>query len=272
MPHAWKLTGQKVSLTDYDTRDNGGLGKDEAQPRLEKLNDRLRELQETMYAAQQHAVLIVLQGMDTSGKDGTVKNVLGGVNPQGCTVFSFKRPTEEELAHDFLWRVHRQTPRRGIITVFNRSHYEDVLIARVRSLVPEKTWRVRYDDINAFERVLIDGNTIIIKCFLHISKDEQAERLKAREDEVDKRWKLNAADYVERGYWDDYQHAYEVALERCATEDAPWYVIPADRKWFRNLAVAETIVDCLTPYEAGWRDELQARGERNYQELLESRK
>jgi PPK2 family polyphosphate:nucleotide phosphotransferase len=271
MPHAWKLTGQKVSLADYDTRANGGLTKEEAEPLLARLNERLRDMQETMYAAQQHAVLVVLQGMDTSGKDGTVKNVFGGVNPQGCIVVSFKRPTEEELAHDFLWRIHRRTPPKGIITVFNRSHYEDVLIARVRGLVPEKVWRVRYDDINAFEKVLTDSNTIVIKCFLHISRDEQAERLKAREDEVDKRWKLNAADFVERGYWDDYQRAYEVALERCATPEAPWHIIPADRKWYRNLAVAETIVECLAPYEGGWHDELHARGERNYQELLESR-
>jgi PPK2 family polyphosphate:nucleotide phosphotransferase len=272
MSYAWKLPRQdRVSLDEYDPDHHGGLSKDDAEPEFEKLGARLGELQELCYAAHQNAVLIVLQGMDASGKDGTIEHVMGRVNPQGCRVVSFKAPTDEERAHDFLWRVHAVTPARGMFAIFNRSHYEDVLAARVRGLVPESLWQGRYDHINAFERLLADSGTVVLKFFLHISQEEQAERLKDRETEPDKRWKLNARDYQERRRWNDYRAAYEDALGRCSTAHAPWYVVPADRKWFRNLAVAEALVDALGAYEDGWRRERHTRGERNYRELLEAR-
>jgi PPK2 family polyphosphate:nucleotide phosphotransferase len=206
--------------------------------------------------------------MDTSGKDGAISHVMKSVNPQGCRVTSYGKPTADELGHDFLWRVHAAAPRRGMIGIFNRSHYEDVLVVRVHSLQPEVAWRRNYDHINAFERLLTDNGTIILKFFLHISREEQAERLRAREEEPDKRWKLSAGDYVERELWDAYEAAYEDALGKCSTAWAPWYVVPADRKWHRNLAVAEAIVTALEPYRDDWQRALRERGRRNYEELL----
>jgi PPK2 family polyphosphate:nucleotide phosphotransferase len=269
--YAQKFTGGKVSLAKIDTRVDGGLTREASTAQLSDLNVRLRELQELLYAAQQHSVLIVLQATDTGGKDGTIEHVMSGVNPQGCHVVSFKRPTEEDLLHDFLWRIHPHTPARGMMAIFNRSHYEDVLITRIHNLIPPKVWQARYDHINAFERSLIESGTIILKFFLHISKDEQLERLQARENEPEKRWKLNPGDYAERELWDDYRRAFEDALERCASTDAPWYVVPADRKWFRNLAVAEAIVKALEPHRDAWRRELLARGERAYHQVLDAR-
>ncbi|HEX2911427.1 MAG TPA: polyphosphate kinase 2 family protein [Chloroflexia bacterium] len=273
MKYAWKLDeGKKISLKDYDTNYNADLKKDDAPPLLDKLSTKLGELQELCYAAGHNAVLIVLQGMDTSGKDGTIEHVMSNVNTQGCRVTSFKAPNQDELSHDFLWRVHAKTPEKGMFGIFNRSQYEDVLVVRVHNLVPESKWEEYYDHINHFEKLLADSGTIILKFFLHISKEEQAERLQAREDEKDKRWKLSAGDYVERRFWDDYQKAYDDLLEKCSTAYAPWYIIPADRKWFRNLAVAEALVEALEPYRDDWQKELRQRGERAYQELLEARK
>jgi PPK2 family polyphosphate:nucleotide phosphotransferase len=272
MDYTWKVEpGKKVSLKDFDPAYSATLKKDESGPLFEKNHQELGELQELLYAAGHNSVLIVLQGMDTSGKDGTISHVMSDVNPQGCRVISFKSPTEEELSHDFLWRVHANTPGKGMMNIFNRSHYEDVLIVRVHNLLPEANWKANYDHINNFEKLLAGTGTIIIKFFLHISKDEQAERLQAREDEPDKRWKLNVGDYKERQYWDDYQKAYEDALVKCSTDYAPWHIVAADRKWFRNLAVAHTIVETLRPYRKDWEKALHARGEAAYSELLKYR-
>ncbi|HEX2032945.1 MAG TPA: PPK2 family polyphosphate kinase [Chloroflexota bacterium] len=272
MGYALKLdAGQPISLADHDPGSTAGLHKDEAERRLEALSEELGQLQELCYAAAHHGVLIVLQGMDTSGKDGTIEHVMRSVNPQGCRIVSFKVPTELELSHDFLWRVHAAAPERGMITIFNRSHYEDVLVARVRKLVPEAVWRARYAHINHFERLLTDNATIVLKFFLHISLEEQAERLAAREREVDKRWKLNVGDYQTRREWPAYMAAYEDALRECATEWAPWYVVPADKKWFRNLAVAQAVVETLRTHKDTWREALRERGQRQYEALLAAR-
>lgn len=271
MAYARKLIGGKVVLKEIEPRQDGGLTKEDSKPLLDALTARLYDLQERLYAGHHHAVLILFQGMDTSGKGGTIEHVMSGVDPAGCRVAAFKAPTEEELSHDFLWRVHPHTPGRGMMAIFDRSHYEDVLIGRVRNLVPRKVWQARYEHINAFERLLGENDTIILKFFLHISKTEQAERLQAREDDPEKRWKLNASDYVEREKWAEYQRAYEVMLERCSTKEAPWYVVPADRKWFRNLAVAEAIVGTLEAHEKEWVRTLRARGEERYEDVLEGR-
>lgn len=269
MAYVWTLNdGKNVSLKDFDTRHTAGVVRDVAAREMLALSAELANLQELCYAAAHHAVLIVLQGTDTSGKDGTVSNVMASVDPIGSQVTSFKRPTEIELAHDFLWRIHAHTPARGVFGIFNRSHYEDVLVPRVHALVPEAVWRARYDHINAFERLLVDSNTIVVKFYLHISKEEQAARLAAREAELAKRWKLDAGDYAERLHWDAYQEAYAELLARCGTAYAPWHVVPADRKWFRNLAVARTLVETLRPYRDDWERELHARGERAYQDLV----
>ncbi|MEO7555629.1 MAG: polyphosphate kinase 2 family protein [Acidimicrobiales bacterium] len=209
------------------------------------LGSRLAELHDPFWAERKHALLLVLQAMDTGGKDGTIKHVLSGINSQGVRVASFKAPSENERDHDFLWRVHSQTPARGEIGVFNRSHYEDVLIVRVHDLVPEKQWRARYDQINAFEELLVASGTTIVKCFLHISKEEQARRLQARLDDPDKGWKFNKDDLLERAHWDEYQEAYEEAITRTSTAHAPWHVIPANHKHYRNFVVSQLLVDAL---------------------------
>ena len=212
---------------------------------LEYQRDRLGKLQERLYAENKRSLLIVLQAMDTGGKDGTIKHVFQGVNPQGCRVWSFKKPSDEELSHDFLWRYHQRTPQRGMITIFNRSHYEDVLIVRVKQLVPEEVWRKRYHVINQFEQMLALNNITVIKFFLHISKDEQKRRLESRLQDPDKRWKFSINDVNERQLWDDYQQAYEDAINNCSTAYAPWYVVPANKKWYRNLVIAGAIADTL---------------------------
>ncbi|MDQ7013347.1 MAG: polyphosphate kinase 2 family protein [Planctomycetota bacterium] len=201
----------------------------------------MRDLQYRLWAEGGRSVLVVLQGMDTAGKDGTIRHVFGALNPQGVRVEGFKQPTSEELAHDYLWRIHRKTPGAGRIVVFNRSHYEDVLVVRVHGLVPEAVWQRRYEEINAFERLLAGSGTTILKVFLHISKDEQKERLQARLDDPAKRWKFSAGDLAERKRWGEYQQAYTEALSRCSTEHAPWFVVPADRKWYRNWAVSSIV-------------------------------
>lgn len=237
--------GQSVELSDWDTRDNADLDRGDAEKRTDDLNDRLEELQELLYAQGKHKLLVVIQATDTGGKDGTIRHVFDKLNPQGVKVASFKRPTDEELGHDYLWRIHAKTPKSGEITIFNRSHYEDVLVVRVHDIVPEARWSRRYDHINNFEQLLADEGTTIIKLFLHISKDEQRERLQARLDEPEKNWKFDSGDLKEREHWDDYQEAFRVMLERTSTDHAPWYVIPADRKWFRNLLISEILVDTL---------------------------
>src|SRR6266849_4245543 len=264
--------GSEVRLKDYDP---GYTAKHSdrasADKELQELSDELNELQELLAAAQHHGMLIVLQGMDTSGKDGTIRHVLSHVNPQGCYVVSFKVPTAEELAHDFLWRVHKVTPAKGVMGVFNRSHYEDVLIARVHNLVPEKVWSRRYEEINNFEQLLFNNEMIILKFFLYISYDEQERRLLAREQDKDKLWKLSAQDWEDRKYWKDYERAYEDALSKCSTDKAPWYIVPANHKWYRNLAVAYTIVQTMRQYKDEWKADLEARGQRALEQLRNMR-
>ena len=238
--------GSKFRLKDFDP---GYTGKyddnDEAKKDTKENLERLYELQEMMYAQGKKALLIILQGMDTAGKDGTIKQVAGAFNPQGVQVHPFKVPNAEELAHDYLWRIHKVTPSRGMVGIFNRSHYEDVLVVRVAKLAPEEVWRKRYDHINAFERLLTDSGTTIVKFFLHISPDEQAERLRERQETPSKQWKFSPGDLEVRKQWDDYQRAYEDALTLCNTDYAPWYVIPANRKWYRNLAVSTILVNTM---------------------------
>ena len=231
------LPGSGVKLKDIDPafKDHHKSHKQAAQE-IAHYQDKLRELQELLHAEGRRSLLICLQAMDTGGKDGTINHVLGSMNPQGCRVAAFRQPSAEEAAHDFLWRVHRPAPAKGEVVVFNRSHYEDVLVVRVHSLVPKKVWSRRYEQINAFEKGLVEHDTHILKFYLHISKEEQLARFKQRLKNPARQWKISEADYKERDYWDDYMAAYEEALSRCSTEHAPWFVIPADRKWFRNLA------------------------------------
>lgn len=237
--------GRPFSLAAVDPDADGGLDKQAAKAMLAAERTRIQDLQERLYAERRRSLLIVLQAIDTGGKDGTIRAVLEGVNPQGCAVASFKVPSAEELDHDFLWRYHARTPGRGMIGVFNRSHYEDVLVVRVKGLVPEPVWRMRYDLINDFERLLAASGTTILKFFLHISKDEQRERLEARIADPQKHWKFDPADLVERKSWDAYQSAFNDALNQCSTPHAPWHVVPANRKWFRNLVIARTVADTL---------------------------
>ncbi len=245
MEHYRVKTGKPLKLDEFDPGEAGDFDKDGSQPLLQNLNKELEALQEFLYAEHKHKVLVVLQGMDTSGKDGVIRHVFEGVNPQGVRVAGFKVPTPEELDHDYLWRVHRQVPGKGEIVVFNRSHYEDVLVVRVHELVPKHIWKQRYDQINAFERMLVEEGTTIVKFFLHISLEEQKERLLERLKNADKQWKFNVGDLKERRLWDDYMAAYEEALERTSTDWAPWYVVPSDRKWFRNLVISTVLVDLL---------------------------
>ena len=206
---------------------------------------RLRELQQLLFAENKRGLLICLQAMDTAGKDGTIKHVLGYMNPQGCRVQSFKAPSAEEAEHDFLWRIHKATPAHAEVVIFNRSHYEDVLVVRVHDLVDKKIWSQRYETINAFEKHLADNGVHILKFFLHISKEEQLKRFKKRLTDPGRQWKISEADYAERAFWNDYQEAYEDALQKCSTPWAPWFVIPSDHKWFRNLAVSRIVVEYL---------------------------
>ena len=234
-----------VDLSQFETYYTGEISKKEGRKQLKDYRKALMDLQELLYAENKRQVLIVLQGIDTSGKDGTIRNVFGDVNPQGTHVISFKVPTRHELARDYLWRVHQHTPAQGDIVIFNRSHYEDVLAVRVHNLMPESVWQKRYHHINEFERLLVDEGATILKFFLHISKQRQAERFLARLDRPHKRWKFNPGDLDERKLWDDYKAAFEAVLSKTSTPWAPWYVIPSDRKWYRNMAVASVIVDKL---------------------------
>jgi len=238
--------GKKFRLNKIDPDDTAGLtseAKAQAKEALQMGISLLAELQDMLYAQDRWALLLIFQAMDAAGKDGAIKHVMSGVNPQGCEVYSFKAPSANELDHDYLWRTHLRIPERGRIGIFNRSYYEEVLIVRVHNLVPPAVWKKRYDQINDFERMLADSGTYIIKFFLSISKDEQKERFEERIADKTKNWKFNPEDLKEREYWDDYQRAFEDAIERCSTKEAPWYIIPANRKWYRNLAVSEIIRD-----------------------------
>jgi PPK2 family polyphosphate:nucleotide phosphotransferase len=240
------VPGQPQHLADIDPSTTKPFkDKQHAKERLKELRQQLSDLQENLYAEHQQSLLLVFQAIDTGGKDGAIRKLLTGLNPAGVQVAAFKAPSKEELDHDFLWRIHQQTPGKGHIGVFNRSHYEDVLVTRVHGLIGPEIWLPRYQDINNFEQLLTRDRTRIIKFFLHISKEEQAERLQARLDDPAKRWKFEPADLAERKLWDKYQEAFQDALAACSTPDAPWYVIPANKKWARDLAIAEIVVAAL---------------------------
>jgi PPK2 family polyphosphate:nucleotide phosphotransferase len=226
-----------------------GLDRDEAEQRFHELTEELRDLQHLMYAEDKRSLLVVLQGRDAAGKDGTIRHVFGPMNPQGTRVTSFKVPSKEELAHDFLWRCHKAAPKRGTVGIFNRSHYEDVLVVRVHGLVESDIWSKRFDHINAFERLLSDEGTVILKFFLHIDREEQLERFKKRIDNPRKNWKISDADYTERPHWQAYTEAFEDVLSKCSTDIAPWFVIPANRKWARNLLIADIVAETLRGLE-----------------------
>ena len=239
--------GTKVKLDDWDPDKTAGFKgtKSDSKEELAQLNDKLSELQEILFAEGRHKVLVILQGTDTSGKDGAIQHVFEGVNPQGVRVASFKVPTPIELSHDYFWRIHQHTPGNGEIVIFNRSHYEDVLVVRVHELTAEKVWTKRFQHINAFEKMLADEGTTILKFFLHISLDEQKERLQARLDDPSKHWKFNVNDLKERKLWGQYQEAYEDVLSKTSKKWAPWYIVPSDHKWFRNLVIGSILVDTL---------------------------
>ncbi|MEO8539939.1 MAG: polyphosphate kinase 2 family protein [bacterium] len=237
--------GEKFHLADFDTSYSNGLSKSDGAAKIVDLRIRLNELQDVLYADARFGLLIVLQAIDTGGKDGTVKSVFQEVGPLGCQVVSFKVPTPEELAHDYLWRYRNVTPEKGHVTIFNRSHYESVLVERVKQIVPKETWSIRYDDINQWEDYLVRNNTVVMKFALMISKEEQRERLQDRIDDPKKRWKFRAGDLDDRKLWDQYQEAYEDVVSRTNTKHAPWHVIPADKKWYRDIVVAEALVKKL---------------------------
>lgn len=244
-PHLVK-PHDKVKLEKLPTvSSTGPQTDDDAKPHLEKHRENLQKLQEVFYANQEYALLIVLQGMDTAGKDGTIRHIFSGINPQGCEVTSFKTPTPIELRHDFLWRAHVAVPPRGMIGIFNRSHYEDLLYPRVHGQIGHKLVKSRIEDINEFEDALWDNNVVILKFFLHISHEEQTRRLQARLDNPDKHWKLSPGDFAERKFWADYQDAYEELLSKTSTKQAPWFVIPANEKWQAHLAISAVLVDAM---------------------------
>ena len=251
--------GKKFDLSKVDTGSTEGAPGDKAvtTATFVPLWEQLQELQERLYAESSRSLLVVLQAMDAGGKDGTIRHVFRGLNPLGVRVAAFKAPTEHELAHDFLWRIHAHAPTDGELAVFNRSHYEDVLIVRVRELIAEKEWRGRYEHIRNFEELLTDTGTTVVKLMLHISKDEQRERLQSRVDHAKKRWKFNPADLDERKRWDDYQKAYADALSETSTKSAPWYCIPADHKWYRNWAALRILIETLEEMDPQWPDAVE---------------
>ena len=239
------MSNLKFRLKDYDTGDTSGISQKDASRVLKDNLKKLQKLQYLLYAENKHSMLVVLQAMDAGGKDGTIRHVFGPLNPQGVKVTSFKTPTEEDLGHDFLWRIHKHTPKKGEICIFNRSHYEDVLIVRVHNLVPKKIWSKRYKHINSFERMLSENGTTILKFFLNISEKEQIKRLNERLKDPEKNWKANPNDFKERSSWKDYMDAYETAIKKCSNSYAPWFIIPSDNKWFRNLAISTILVNTL---------------------------
>lgn len=252
--------GRKVRLGGISADPPKGMTRDKAEKRFATLGKELFELQDAMFGAKVHSVMVVLQGRDGAGKDGTIKHVVGCLNPRGVCVVSFGVPTTEEREHDFLWRVHRHAPRLGEFSIFNRSHYEDVLVVRVHDLVPKKLWKERYGHIADFEELLAEHGTIVLKYFLHITKDEQAQRLLEREKEAETAWKLNPKDWMERDHWDEYTEAYEEAISRTAARHAPWIIVPANAKWYRNLVIAESIVDALRDHKKNWENRLKEMG------------
>ncbi|MEZ5351220.1 MAG: polyphosphate kinase 2 family protein [Bryobacteraceae bacterium] len=237
--------GDSVKLSEWDPEDDHGWSREEAESETEKNLERMSQLQEKLWASRTHALLTVLQAMDTAGKDSTIRRVMGHLNPQGCEVTGFKVPTEQEREHDFLWRVHKAVPGKGEIGIFNRSHYEDVLVVRVHNLAPEPVWRKRYDQIREFEQLLHQTGTSIRKFFLHISKEEQKQRLQDRLDDPAKHWKFRLGDLDERALWSGYEAAYQDAIAETTRDHAPWFIIPANRKWFRDLAVSQILVEAL---------------------------
>lgn len=262
---------RSVNLDKISTEATGGLTKDKANAELEKLGDELNELEDWHFAARTHSVLILLQGRDTSGKDGTIRSILKHMNAITVRVNSFGTPTERELAHDFLWRIHMHAPPRGGFVFFNRSHYEDVLVVRARKLAPESVWRPRFEMINHFEDMLVRNNTILLKFFLHISKDEQKKRLLEREKESEKAWKLNPEDWAQRKVWGPFTQAYNEVFEECSPKSAPWHIVSSDHKWYRNLVVMRTIVEALRPYKAGWMKHMEKMGKQRKAELARYR-
>jgi PPK2 family polyphosphate:nucleotide phosphotransferase len=252
--------GEKVRLEDLSAEPPRGLTKEKAQARFASLGEEMFALQDAMFGAKVNSVLVVLQGRDSAGKDGAIKHVAGCLNPRGVSVVSFGTPTAEERQHDFLWRVHRHAPRLGEFAIFNRSHYEDVLVVRVHKLAREKLWRERYGHIADFEELLFEHGTIVLKFFLHITRKEQKKRLLEREKAAATAWKLNPKDWQERDHWDEFTEAYEDAISRTAAPHAPWIVVPANAKWYRNLVIAEAIVEALRERRKGWKKTLDAMG------------
>ncbi len=249
---------RRVSLADYATDADGGLDRADCEAQLVPLLTELGELQALMWGARTHALLVVLQGRDAAGKDSLINHVISAINPQGVQITDFKVPTPDEAAHDFLWRIHQAAPAKGMIGVYNRSHYEQVLVVRVHKLVPSEQIEAAYDQINAYEQLLTATGTLLVKCYLHLGRDEQRKRLLARETDIIKAWKLNPGDWAERAYWADYTVAYEEVLQRCSPAHAPWYILPADHKWAAHLALAQVLVETLRPYRQGWVDKLTA--------------
>ena len=244
----WVKPGAEVNLVKIDGNEKvlfKGVGKEEIQRQFDELQDELQELQKRLYAQNKHRILVVMQAMDTGGKDGCIKHVFSRIDPQGIHVRSFKKPSEEELSYDFLWRVHSKVPHRGQLVIFNRSHYEDIIAVRVKKIFPDEVWKRRQRHVVEFERMLAEEGTTIVKIFLHISKEEQKNRLEARLADPIKHWKINPDDLVDRARWDDFMRAYEDVMQKTSTEFAPWYVVPADRKWYRNLCVARIMLDTL---------------------------
>ena len=259
--------GTKIRLDKLSADPPKGMTREAAENRFESLGKELFALQEGMFGAKLNSVMVVLQGRDGAGKDGTIKHVVGCLNPRGVSVVSFGVPTTEERQHDFLWRVHRHAPRLGEFSIFNRSHYEDVLVVRVHELVPKKLWKARYEHIADFEQLLAEHGTIVLKYFLHITKKEQKERLLEREEDPEAAWKLNPTDWKEREFWDEYTAAYEDAISQTAAPHAPWLIVPANAKWYRNLVVAESIVRTLRDYDKAWRKKLNDMGREGRKEL-----
>ena len=261
----------KPKLDEISPEPPDGMKKHQAKERFDELNQELFALQDLLWGARTHSVLMVLQGRDAAGKDGAVKHVVGALNPRGVSVTSFGVPTQEELQHDFLWRVHKRAPGAGEVAIFNRSHYEDVLVVRVKKMVPRPVWKERFDLIDAFERTLAQGNCIVLKYFLHITEDEQERRLLAREKDPNDAWKLNLEDWKERDLWDEFTAAYEDAIGKCAARHAPWIVVPANAKWYRNLVIAESLAAAMRPYRKRWRLTLDEEGKIVRRDLKEWR-
>lgn len=258
--HRFDETNCKVDLHDISADAPKHITREEADKKIKDLGEELFELQDLLWGARTHSVLVVLQGRDSAGKDGSIKNVAGYLNPRGVNVVSFGVPTREEQEHDFLWRIHKHTPRKGEFSIFNRSHYEDILVVRVHKLAPESIWKERFGHIHDFEELLSEHNTIILKYFLHITKDEQEKRLLEREKDARKAWKLNPNDWKERDHWGTYTTAYEEAISRTAHKRAPWIVVPANSKWYRDLVIAKSLVDTLQQYKKEWQDKLDQIG------------